>query len=118
VRNPRRAHRAAACLDALVGTKAPYETARVRVLIGLACQQLGDADSAEMEWNSARRTFEEPGAVPDVERTDGLVPQPAKAPGGLIERELEVLALVAAGKTNREIAAVLVISEHMVRRHL
>jgi DNA-binding CsgD family transcriptional regulator len=98
--------------------KAPYETARVRVLIGLACQQFGDADSAEMEWNSARRTFEELGAVPDVERIDGLVPQPAKAPGGLTERELEALMLVAAGKTNREIAAELVISEHTVRRHL
>jgi ATP/maltotriose-dependent transcriptional regulator MalT len=98
--------------------KAPYETARVRVLIGLACQQLGDADSVVMEWNSARRTFEELGALPDIERMDGLVPPPAKAPGGLTEREVEVLALVAAGKTNREIAAALVISEHTARRHL
>lgn len=98
--------------------KAPYETARVRVLIGLACQQLGDADSAEMELKSARRTFEELGATLDVDRIDGLVPQPPKAPGGLTERELEVLTLVAAGKANREVAAVLVISEHTARRHL
>lgn len=98
--------------------KAPYETARVRVLIGLACQQLGDPDSAAMEWASARRTFSELGAVPDVERIDGFVPQPAEAPGGLTEREVEVLVLVAGGKTNREIAAVLFISEHTVRRHL
>ena len=47
------------------------------MLIGLACQQLGDADSAEREWSSARRAFEELGAVPDVERIEGLVPQPA-----------------------------------------
>lgn len=98
--------------------EAPYETARVRVLIGLGCQQLGDADGAAMEWDSARRTFQGLGAVPDVERIDGLVTPTTEAPAGLTGRELEVLALVAAGKANREIAAELVISEHTVRRHL
>jgi len=98
--------------------EAPYENARVRVLIGLAYQQLDDADSAEMEWTSARRTFFELGAVPDVERIDSHRPQSPKPPDGLTERELEALMLVAAGKTNREIAAELVISEHTARRHL
>jgi DNA-binding NarL/FixJ family response regulator len=37
---------------------------------------------------------------------------------GLSRRELEVLRLVAAGKSNREIAAELVISEHTVARHV
>jgi DNA-binding NarL/FixJ family response regulator len=37
---------------------------------------------------------------------------------GLTARELEVLRLVAAGKSNRQIAAELVISEHTVARHL
>jgi DNA-binding NarL/FixJ family response regulator len=36
----------------------------------------------------------------------------------LSPRELEVLRLVATGKSNREIAAVLVISEHTVPRHV
>jgi DNA-binding NarL/FixJ family response regulator len=38
--------------------------------------------------------------------------------GELTDRELEVLRLVAAGRSNREIAAELVISEHTVARHL
>lgn len=46
--------------------------------------------------------------------------EPAKArlPGGLAEREAEVLRLVAAGKTNRAIADALVLSEKTVARHL
>ncbi|MCA1679613.1 MAG: helix-turn-helix transcriptional regulator, partial [Actinobacteria bacterium] len=56
----------------------------------------------------------------DVARIDSLT---AAGPGsisahGLTERELEVLRLVAAGKSNRQIAAELVISDHTVRRHL
>ena len=43
---------------------------------------------------------------------------PAPAPGGLSRRELEVLRLIAAGRTNRQIAAELVISMHTVTRHV
>jgi DNA-binding NarL/FixJ family response regulator len=39
-------------------------------------------------------------------------------PGGLTEREAEVLRLVAEGRTNREIAAALHLSEKTVARHL
>ena len=50
----------------------PYEAARVRVLIGLACRTLGDAAAAEMEFDAARRVFEELGAAPDVDRVEAL----------------------------------------------
>jgi DNA-binding NarL/FixJ family response regulator len=42
----------------------------------------------------------------------------ARTPGGLTAREVEVLRLVAAGKTNRAIAKALILSDHTVRRHL
>jgi ATP/maltotriose-dependent transcriptional regulator MalT len=38
--------------------------------------------------------------------------------GGLTERELDVLRLVAQGRSNREIAQMLFLSEHTVARHL
>jgi DNA-binding CsgD family transcriptional regulator len=40
------------------------------------------------------------------------------APAGLSSREVEVLRLVAAGHTNRKIAAILIVSEHTIARHL
>ncbi len=69
--------------------EAPYEAARVRVLLGLACRQLGDQDGA-----------------------DGA------AAGGLTRREVQLLRLVAAGKTNREIARDLALSEKTIARHV
>ena len=99
--------------------EAPYEAARVRVLVGLACRALGDADTAEMELDAARWTFRQLGAEPDLARVEALTRKGyVKAAGGLTAREVEVLRLVAAGKTNRAIAADLFLSEKTVARHV
>jgi DNA-binding NarL/FixJ family response regulator len=99
--------------------EAPYEAARARVLVGLACRKLGDEEAAEMEFDAARCAFEQLGAAPDLARAEKLSQRPAfKAAAGLTEREVQVLALVATGKTNRAIAADLVISEKTVARHV
>src|SRR3954462_1287926 len=89
---------------------APYEAARAGVLLSRACAALGDEDTAALELDAAREVFARLGAAPDV-------PAPQES-HGLTARELEVLRLVAAGKSNREIAAELVISEHTVARHM
>jgi DNA-binding CsgD family transcriptional regulator len=100
---------------------APYEAARARVLLAVACRRLGDPDTAAMELDAARGVFERLGATPDaalVEELARAAPGAAGGAGGLTARELQVLTLAAAGRTNRQIAADLVISEHTVRRHL
>jgi DNA-binding CsgD family transcriptional regulator len=98
--------------------EAPYEAARVRVLIGAACRALGDAESAAMEVDAARWVFERLGAAHDLARLDADGASPAPAAGRLSPREVEVLNLIAAGETNKAIAAALVISEHTVARHV
>ncbi len=95
---------------------APYEAARCRLLMGRALRLLGDEDSAVAELSGARRTFAELGAAPAEHEAAQLLH--AEAPRGLTAREVEVLRLVAAGKTNPEIAGMLVLSEKTVARHL
>jgi DNA-binding CsgD family transcriptional regulator/tetratricopeptide (TPR) repeat protein len=97
---------------------APYEVARTQVLAALACRTLGDRDTAAVELEAARECFRTLGAVPDAEKVDGLLDEPGDETHGLTPRELEVLRLVAGGKTNREIASILVVSEHTVARHV
>jgi DNA-binding CsgD family transcriptional regulator len=97
--------------------EAPYEIARTRVLMALGCRALGDDEAAALELEAARSIFERLGAAPDVVRVDSLL-APASDTHGLSRRELEVLRLVAGGKSNREIATALVISEHTVARHV
>jgi DNA-binding CsgD family transcriptional regulator len=97
----------------------PYEAARTRVLVGLARRKLGDEESAGLEFDAARRAFRELGAVPDLVGLEKLSGHAgSQQAGGLTGREVEVLALVATGKTNRQIAKDLVISEKTVARHI
>jgi DNA-binding CsgD family transcriptional regulator len=99
--------------------EAPYEVARGRELLGQACRELGDEDSARLELEAARDGFAKLGAAVDLPRVELLLGIAASVEAhGLTGRELEVLQLVAAGKSNREIAAELVISEHTAARHL
>lgn len=98
----------------------PYERARSQELVGLACRALGDHDACEVEREAARAEYERLGAIVDLRRlADGApVGGPASPTTPLTGRECEVLRLVARGRTNREIGAELVISEHTVARHV
>jgi len=99
--------------------EAPYEAARTRVLVGLACRALGDDDTAALELEAARSTFAELGAAPDIARVDSLArPEVTTDTHGLTSRELQVLRLVAAGRTNKAIAAELGVSERTIDRHV
>ena len=95
--------------------EAPYEAARVRVLLARACDALGDGDTARLERDAAEWTFRELGATHDLA---DLRRWAAPSPAGLTSREVEVLELVAAGRSNREVALALVISERTVARHV
>ncbi len=95
----------------------PHPAAQARVLLACAYRALGDEDASAMELDAAREVFEGLGARPDVEQVERLSLRPAGA-RGLTPREVEVVRLVAAGKSNREVARDLVLSEKTVARHL
>jgi DNA-binding CsgD family transcriptional regulator len=97
----------------------PYEAAKTRAALGLACRAVGDDEAADMELDAARLAFSNLGAGPDLASIErACLPQTRGGPAGLSRREVEVLRLVAAGHTNREIAAMLIVSEHTVARHV
>jgi DNA-binding CsgD family transcriptional regulator len=99
--------------------EAPYEIARTRVLIARASEQLGDVDSADIEYEAARRAFRQLGATPDLTAMGADSPKRNLASAsGLSARELEVLRCLVTGKTNRAIAGDLYISEKTVARHV
>ena len=93
--------------------------ARARTLLGLACRELGDDDSASWELTTARDAFRRLGAAPDAARLTALIDAgSARDTGGLTSRELQVLRLVAEGKSNKAIAAELMLSERTIDRHV
>jgi DNA-binding NarL/FixJ family response regulator len=99
--------------------EAPYEAARVRVLVGLGCRALGDEEAAAMELEATRTVFAQLGAAPDLARLEALAHREAAWKAhGLTERELQVLRLVATGATNHAIASQLFVAEKTVDRHV
>jgi DNA-binding NarL/FixJ family response regulator len=102
-----------------VQLQAPYETARTRVLVARALRALGDDATASIEERAAAEVFEEVGASRDPEHLAAPTAAGDADPvAGLTAREIEVVRLVAAGRTNREVADELVISDKTVARHL
>lgn len=118
-----------------LGLDAPFEAARCRALLASLCAALGDEESARLEREAARAVFSELGAVPSLSRLEEPVPVAPDArtdalpasgydvdhaadAGPLTARETEVVRLVSAGLSNRDIAAELFISEKTVARHL
>jgi DNA-binding NarL/FixJ family response regulator len=97
--------------------EARRELARCRVVAAQGMRLLGDEQSAVSELEAARKAFAELGARPDERAVAGLLGETA-APGGLSPREVEVLRLVAAGRSNPQVAAELFLSEKTVARHL
>jgi DNA-binding CsgD family transcriptional regulator len=105
-------------LTAWQSLDAPYEAAKARRLLAAAARALGDVETAEAQTELATRTFEQLGAVTDLTRLAGDRTSGDRGTHGLTPRELEVLRLVAAGMTNRAIAANLTISEKTVANHV
>ena len=99
---------------------APYIAARIRVAIADALHALGDEDGAELERDAARAVFADLGAAPDLARVEAYATAPAasKTRFGLTARELEVLRLIASGRTNAAIARELFLSVKTVDRHV
>jgi DNA-binding NarL/FixJ family response regulator len=97
----------------------PYLAARVRELTGLACRALGDREGGELELGAAGKVYRRLGAAPDAARVAALIDESRHQPAHhLTPRELQVLRLVADGKTNRAIAADLGVSIRTVDRHV
>ncbi len=97
----------------------PYLAARVLMLKGLACRTLEDEDGARLALDAAKAGFEVLGAEPDIHRIASLTETaPSEDLHGLTRRELQVLGMVATGKTNKAIASELHLSPKTIDRHL
>jgi len=106
---------------------APFE--RALTLLALTEQRAatGEHDAAQQMLDEARAICTRLGAKPVLAHADALtdrlydipLPSPSPAyPAGLSTREVEVLRLVASGRTNREIADTLFLSERTIQVHV
>jgi DNA-binding CsgD family transcriptional regulator len=95
----------------------PYEVATARTLLGQACRHGDDAAGAAAAFDAARQLFDGLGVRLDA-RDSQAAAGPSPLPAGLTAREAEVLRLVAAGHTNKEIGGVLFVSDKTIARHL
>ncbi len=114
-------------VDLFERNMAPFETARARLELARTLQRLGRRDAAAQEAGAAATAFERMGAAREADRASAFLqfldPASARAlasrnEAGLTPRELEVLQLIAEGKSNQQIADDLVLSIRTVERHI
>ena len=97
----------------------PYEEAQTCLLLAAICERRDDQDGRRLELDNARRLFKQLNAEPCLARLTAQADRGTRRSiGSLSDRELQVLRLVSAGKTNRDIAEELFISEKTVARHV
>jgi ATP/maltotriose-dependent transcriptional regulator MalT len=103
---------------------APFLAARLRVQLAQACVALDDTEGGRLELEAARDVFERLGARPDLAVVEAIAAGLAQGKKesvdahGLTGRELQVLRLIASGKTNKAIARELSLSEKTIDRHV
>jgi DNA-binding CsgD family transcriptional regulator len=116
-------------IDLLTSADAPFETSRVRLDLAATLEALGRTEPARREIEAALAVFRRLGAVTEEIRGEDMlsrlprarrsVPTTLEGPlRQLSKREVEVLAFVAEGLTNQEIADRLMLSEHTIHRHV
>jgi DNA-binding CsgD family transcriptional regulator len=97
----------------------PYEQAQTCLLMAAVCERRGDQDGRRLELEAAKTIFKQLHAEHCLARIMAAFEcAPRRSPGQLSEREAQVLRLLAAGKTNRDVAEALFISEKTVARHV
>ena len=88
-------------------------------MLGLVFGARHDEDTAAMELDAARRVFAQLCAAPDLADVEVHVrKRPTTSTSGLSPRDVDVLRLVAAGKTNRAVVTELSLCERTVERHV
>jgi len=97
----------------------PYEEAQTCLCMAAVCERRGDLDGRRLELDAARTLFTQLNAAPSLARlVEQFERRTRQSAGSLSERETQVIRLLAAGKTNRDIAEELFISEKTVARHV
>jgi DNA-binding NarL/FixJ family response regulator len=98
--------------------RAPYAHAQTVCAMGMACRRLGDVDGGTLALRSAAAEFERLGARADLDKVRKLLGDESATPADVSPRELEVLRLVATGRTSKDIAGELGLSVKTIDRHL
>jgi ATP/maltotriose-dependent transcriptional regulator MalT len=114
--------------DVYAGCEAPFETGRCQIELASCLRAMGRLDAATEQARRAARTLADLGAEAEAARASSLLRELTTPVSGgvrspvaqtvLTRRQLEVLALVAEGLSDREVATRLVLSEHTVHRHI
>jgi ATP/maltotriose-dependent transcriptional regulator MalT len=105
-----------AALERWQALEVPYEQATAQTLVGEALRRSGDEAAATESFSAAAQLFEQIGARLEARRA--LASHRNIHPAGLTDREVEVLRLIASGRSNPEIADELYLSVKTVSRHV